>query len=36
MDAEGCAEWAIQAIEQMKGKRPWNELNLIVMDTCPA
>jgi hypothetical protein len=34
MNARSCADWAIQAMEDAKGDRPWSELNSLVMDTC--
>ncbi len=34
MDARGCADWAIKAMEEAKGERSWSELNSLVTDTC--
>jgi hypothetical protein len=34
MDAIQSAEWAVKVIERVKGKRPWTQLNLLVIDTC--
>ena len=36
MDAIQSAKWAIEAMERVKGTRPWTQLNSLVTDTCPA